>query len=250
MAYPGLLQPLPIPNQAWSHISMDFIEGLPRSKNKEVILVVVDRLTKYAHFITLAHPYTAVSVAEVFWKKIHRLHGISESVVIDRDNVFLSHFWQALFKLLGTQLHYSTAYHPQSDGQTEMVNRQRILALRRNLKLSSKYYGPYKVLARIGKVAYKLYLPPESKVHSVFHVSLLKKKVGDRVVVETTLLITSEDGKFLVKPVAILQRRLIKRNNFAVVRVLVQWSNFPPEDATWEDYHYIKARFPEFDSNT
>ncbi|XP_075092310.1 uncharacterized protein LOC142172560 [Nicotiana tabacum] len=127
--------------------------------------------------------------------------------------------------------------------------RQISLALRRNLKLSSKYYGPYKVLARIGKVAYKLDLPHESKVHPVFHISLLKKTMGDRVVVHTTLPLTSEDGKFLVKPVAILQRQLIKRDNSTVVRVLVQWSNLPPKDATWEDYHYINARFLEFDSN-
>ncbi|XP_070017584.1 uncharacterized protein [Nicotiana sylvestris] len=127
--------------------------------------------------------------------------------------------------------------------------RQISLALRRNLKLSSKYYGPYKVLARIGKVAYKLDLPHESKVHPVFHISLLKKTMGDRVVVHTTLPLTSEDGKFLVKPVAIPQRQLIKRDNSTVVRVLVQWSNPPPKDATWEDYHYINARFLEFDSN-
>ena len=73
-AYPGLLQPLPIPNQAWSNISMDFIEGLPKSKAKSVILVVVDRFTKYAHFIAMSHPYTALTVAELYWRHIHRLH--------------------------------------------------------------------------------------------------------------------------------------------------------------------------------
>lgn len=111
-AYPGLLQPFPIPNQAWSHISMDFVEGLPKSRGKDVILVVVDRLTKYAHFIALAHPYTASTVAEIFWERIHSLHGTPESIVTNRDKVFLSNFWQALFKLFGTQLHYTTTYHP------------------------------------------------------------------------------------------------------------------------------------------
>ncbi|XP_070024878.1 uncharacterized protein [Nicotiana sylvestris] len=101
--------------------------------------------------------------------------------------------------------------------------RQTSFALRKNLKLSSKYYGPYKVLARVGMVAYKLDLPPESKVHHVFHVSLLKRKVGNRVVVQTTLPITGKDGQFLVNLVVILQRQLIKRNNAVVVRVLVQW---------------------------
>lgn len=122
-AYPGLLQPLPIPNHAWSHISMDFIEGLNKSKNREVILVVVDRFTKYAHFIALKHPYTTATVAEVFWKRVHSLHGTPETIVTDRDKIFLSIFWQALFKLLETQLHYSTTYNPQIDGQTKKVNR-------------------------------------------------------------------------------------------------------------------------------
>ncbi|XP_060200476.1 uncharacterized protein LOC132628731 [Lycium barbarum] len=108
---------------AWSHISMDFIEGLPISKNKEVILVVVDRMTMYVHFIALSHPFIAVTVAENFWKKLHSLHGTPESIVTDRDKIFLSNFWQEMFKLLGTQLYYSTAYHPQSDGQTERVNK-------------------------------------------------------------------------------------------------------------------------------
>ncbi|XP_070024821.1 uncharacterized protein LOC142181679 [Nicotiana tabacum] len=127
--------------------------------------------------------------------------------------------------------------------------RQTSLVLRKNLKLSSRYYGPYKILARVGIVAYKLDLPPESKVHPVFHVYILKRKVDNRAVVQTTLPITGKDGQFLVKTMAILQRQLIKRNNAVVVSVLVQWSNLPPEDATWEDYQFIKAKFPNFDSN-
>ena len=80
-AYPDLLQPLPIPNQAWSNISMDFIEGLPKSKAKSMILLVVDRFTKYAHFIAMSHPYTALTVAELYWRHIHRLHGSPDSIV-------------------------------------------------------------------------------------------------------------------------------------------------------------------------
>lgn len=86
---------------------------------------------------------------------------------------------------------------------------QTSLALRKHLKLSSKYYSPYKVLARIGSIAYKLELPADSKVHLVFHVSLLKKKVGTNVVVQSTLPSTGKDGQFIFQPVAILQRQMI-----------------------------------------
>ena len=116
--------------------------------------------------------------------------------------------------------------------------RQTSIALRRNLKLSSKYYGPYLIVERIGLLAYKLVVPSHCKIRPVFHVSLLKKKVGDRVVIQSELPYTNDDGQFLVKPVAILQRQMVKRNYVAAVRVLVQWSNLPPEDATWEDYDF------------
>jgi hypothetical protein len=119
----GTLQPLLIPPAIWRDISMDFIVGLPKSGNKSVIMVVVDRLSKYAHFCALQHPFTASTVAQIFMDNIFKLHGMPNSIVSDRDPTFTNNFWQELFKLQGTQLHLSTAYHPQMDGQTEVVNK-------------------------------------------------------------------------------------------------------------------------------
>jgi hypothetical protein len=101
---------------------MDFIEGLPISNGFSVIWVIVDRFTKYGHFIPIKHPYSAASIAQKFLDNIVKLHGIPKSIVCDRDKIFTSNFWTKLFKLLKTDLKLSLAYHPQTDGQTERLN--------------------------------------------------------------------------------------------------------------------------------
>jgi hypothetical protein len=119
----GLLQPLEVPSQVWADISIDFIEGLPKVAGKSVILTVVDRFSKYTHFIPLGHPYTAASVTQAFFDDIVLLHGFPSSIVTDRDPVFISNVWRNLFGLASVKLRMSTAFHTQTDGQSEVVNK-------------------------------------------------------------------------------------------------------------------------------
>jgi hypothetical protein len=119
----GLLQPLAIPSQCWEEVSMDFITGLLKSEGKSVIMVIVDRLTKYTHFCALSHPFKASTVSTAFMETVQKLHGSPKIIVSDRDPIFTRHFWTELFSCLGTQLAHSSSYDPQSNGQTKIVNK-------------------------------------------------------------------------------------------------------------------------------
>lgn len=359
---PGLLKPLEIPNEPWRHIAMDFITGLPKSKGAEVIWVVIDRFSRYGHFLALTHPISAKTLAQAFFDNIYRLHGLPDSIVSDRDSLFLSEFWKTLFKISGTRLNLSSAYHPQSDGGTERVNqcleqylrsvtcqnpknwsswlpaaewwynttfhttlnttpfqvvygmkpkhlalqsrvhtnlqgveemlnerqqqwtllkeslevaqvrmknfadskrservfqvgdwvylklqpyRQVTVALRKNMKLAAKYFGPYEVVEKLGPVAYKLALPETSRIHPVFHVSQLKKSFGQGKVYNQLPQVTSQ-GTFDLNPLRHLDKRSILRNNKVVHQLLVQWRGCSVDEATWEDEDLLECNFPEF----
>ena len=119
----GLLQPNKIPEWKWDEIGMDFIVGLPRSRHgNDAIWVITDRLTKVAHFIPVKTTYTTQRLARIYLSRIVCLHGVPKTIISDRGTQFISRFWEHLQQALGTQLAFSTAYHPQTDGQTERVN--------------------------------------------------------------------------------------------------------------------------------
>ncbi|XP_039045952.1 uncharacterized protein LOC120185946 [Hibiscus syriacus] len=322
VAIPGLLQPIVIPNQAWEVITMDFIEGLPQSMKSNCILVIVDKYSKYGHFLAIAHPYTVTEIARIYLDQVYKLHGPPKIAISNRDKTFTSLFWKELMKHLGTTTFFSTTYHLETDGQTERLNqcleqylrsmcflkpgnwekylplaewwyntnyhttlgvtpfealygykppminwqtntsvnaegdevylklqpyKQSSVAVRRNLKLAAKFYGPYKIQKRIGSVAYQLELPAYSKIHPVFHVSLLKKKVGEGTITSKNPPELSEDGQMKVYPTIVLNKRIVKRQNKVITQLLIQWSNLGEENATWEDYAVLKSQFSDFD---
>jgi hypothetical protein len=119
----GLLQPLKIPEWKWEEISMDFIVGLPKTQSGyDSIWVIVVRLSKVAHFISVKTTYKGLKLAELYIVRIVCLHGVPKKIVSDRGTQFTSKFWEKLHESLDTKLTFSSAYHPQTDGQTERVN--------------------------------------------------------------------------------------------------------------------------------
>jgi hypothetical protein len=146
----GLLQPLPIPNQKWEQVSMDLITQLTKTKRgNDAIIVVVDKLTKMSHFIPTTTTVSATQTATLFMNEIVRYHGIPSSIVSDRDARFTSSFWKSLWKLCGTKLNMSTAFHPETDGQTERMNRTLEQMLRAYVNYKSNDWDEYLVSCEI-----------------------------------------------------------------------------------------------------
>ncbi|VFQ72131.1 unnamed protein product [Cuscuta campestris] len=361
---PGVapVNPLPVPSQVWEDISMDFIVGLPPSRGYTVIMVVVDRLTKVVHLGALPAGFDAHRTAHLFIDIVVKLHGFPKTIVSDRDRVFLSNFWREALKASGTTLAMSTSFHPQTDGQTEVMNRaveqylrafaqdkpsrwtvllpwaeyalntsvhsglkrtpfealygrppptflpyrrgdskvpevdnflqerdSLLRRLRENLKeaqrrmtqtanrhrtdlkfkegdwvllklqpyrqhsvvrrssqkLARRYYGPYRVLARIGEAAYRLELPPGSRIHPVFHVSLMRPYYGESPEQEQ-LALPSEfvHGQPLSEPARILAERQVLVRGTPEKQCLVEWTDGGRDDVTWEPYDRLHQRFP------
>ncbi|CAJ2653832.1 unnamed protein product [Trifolium pratense] len=291
-------------------IAMDFVGGLPKTKkSNEVIWVVVDRLTKCAHFIAIRKGTLVPKLAEIYVEQIVRLHGIPTSIISDRDPRFTSRFWESLQEALGTKLRLSSAYHPQTDGQSErtiqsledllracvleqnvnwdsclplveftynnsyhssigmapfealygrrcrtplcwyetgegailgpeivqettekirMIREKMKTSQRRALKsrkLTSRFIGPFEILKRVGKVAYRIALPPSlANLHDVFHVSQLRKYVSDPThVIESDDVQVRDDLTIETVPLRIEGREVKRLRNKEIASVKVVW---------------------------
>nr|XP_051210878.1 uncharacterized protein LOC127328311 [Lolium perenne] len=270
---PGLLQPLPVPPSAWHTISLDFIEGLPKSNGHDVIPFVVDKLTKYGHFIPLKHPYTTLQVAQAFVDNIYKLHGLPQCIVSDRDKIFTSTLWQALFRLTDTQLMMRKGDYDcllkkhllrAQQRMKKQVDKHRTersfdvgdmvflklqpyvqtsLAPRSSQKLAFKFFRPYKILACVGEVAYRLELPTSSKIHNAIHVSQLKRRLPSASPKKDDLALLDLDSMVLLQPEKILARRCIQRGGVKVPRVLIRWLGLPSSAISWEDEAPLHVRF-------
>ncbi|GJY50576.1 putative reverse transcriptase domain-containing protein [Tanacetum coccineum] len=191
----GLLVQPEIPQWKWYNITMDFITKLPKSsQGYDTIWVIVDRLTKSVIFVLMRETGPMENLTRMYIKEVVTRHGIPVSIICDRDPRFASNFWRSLQKALGTNLDMSTAYHPQTDGQSERTIQtlEDMLCCLVSIDLEGctlqfesvippRYVRPFKVLEKVRAVAYKLELPQElSRVHNTFHVSNLKKCYTDK----------------------------------------------------------------------
>nr|GEV07669.1 putative reverse transcriptase domain-containing protein [Tanacetum cinerariifolium] len=180
----GLLQQPEIPEWKWEKLAMDLVTKLPRSSSGyDAIWVIMDRLTKSAHFSPIREDYKTEKLARIYINEIVARHGVPVSIISDRDGRFASHLWQALQEVLGTKLHMSTAYHPETDGQSKRT----IQTLEDMLRACVMDFGgswdthlPFEIMEYVGPVAYRLKLPQElSCVHDTFHVSNHKKYLAE-----------------------------------------------------------------------
>nr|GEZ74680.1 putative reverse transcriptase domain-containing protein [Tanacetum cinerariifolium] len=331
----GLLVQPAIPEWKWDNITMGFITKLPKSSQGfDTIWVIVDRLTKSAHFLPIRENDPLDKLARLYLNRIVARHGIPVSIICDRDGRFTSNFWKLFQKALGTNICMSTAYHPETDGQSERTiqtledmlracvidfgkgwvkhlplaefsynnsyhasikvapyealygrkcrspvcwaevgesqltgleliqeTTKKILLIKQRMQAAQdrqKSYAdqkrkpiPFKVLAKIWKVAYKLELPQElSRVHHTFHVSNMKKCYSDEPLVIPLEGVHIDDTlQFVEEPVEIMEREIKRLKRSRIPLVKVRWNSRRGPEFTWEREDSFKKKYPHLFTN-
>ncbi|GJU02399.1 putative reverse transcriptase domain-containing protein [Tanacetum coccineum] len=226
----------------WERITMDFIVGLLRtSSGYDSIWVIVDRLTKSAHFLPVKTTDSMEKLTQLYLKEIVCRHGVPISIISDRDNKFASRFWRSLQELWNTlDDGAKTAYH-----RRESIGKG-VISFWDGGKFEARYIGPFKILKRVGPVAYKLELPRELQgIHNTFHVSNLKKCLSDESLVIPLDEIQLDDKlHFIEEPVEIMDREVKRLKQSRIPIVKVRWNSRRGPEYTWEREDQMKSKYP------
>ncbi|GJV22143.1 putative reverse transcriptase domain-containing protein [Tanacetum coccineum] len=207
------------------------------------------RLTKSAHFIPTKATDSMETLTRLYIKEIISRHGVPISIISDHDSHFTSRFRQSMQNALGTQLDMSTAYYPETDGQ--MSPQKGVIRFRKRGKLNPRHIRPFKILKRVGPVAYKLKLPEElSNVHRTFHVSNLKKCLSDESLVILMKELRLDDKlNFVEEPIEIMDREVKQLRQSRIPIVKVRWNSKIGPEFTWERDDQIRAKYPHLFPN-
>ncbi|KAJ9566522.1 hypothetical protein OSB04_002488 [Centaurea solstitialis] len=259
----GKMQPLEIPEWKWENITMDLITKLPETPQKfDAIWVIVDRLTKSAHFLAIRESFTSEQLAELYVKEVVKRHGVPVSIISDRHTRFTSRFWERFHADMGTSYHSSIGMPPYEMlygrrcrtpifwgevgqrvlGSTEVVQQttEHIQRIRERLRTT-----------QIGKVAYRLELPDVlGQIHDTFHVSQLRKCLTDETAhVPLDNIQVDESLNYVEKPVAVLERKVKQLRIKEIGIVKVQWQYRKGSEWTWEPEADMPERYPELFSD-
>ncbi|GJV46824.1 putative reverse transcriptase domain-containing protein [Tanacetum coccineum] len=254
--WPGMKKDiqLEIPVWKWEGIAMDFVTKLPRTSSEhDTIWVIVNRLTKSAHFLPMREDYKMDKLARLYLNEIVARHGVSISIISDHDSRFTSRFWQSMQEaevgegqLIGPELGQETTEKISHIKDRLKAARDRVVCFGKKGKLATRFVGPFEIVDKVGPVAYRLDLPEElDGVQDMFHVSNLKKCLADPTL-QVPLDEIQVDAKlnFVEGPMEILEREFKKLKQSRIAIIKVRWNSKRGPEFIWEREDQMKLKYP------